>query len=487
MSKFIIFASGFDDPGVYIGTRPNPRQKGLAELPQSILVLGQKLDTGSRAALVLDQIYDDVTPEAYYGRGSMLAETIKIVRSVNKITPIYAMSVEDAGAGGAAVKTITFTGPATKAGILYGLIDGKSVWAAVAKDATVTQMAAAFAAAVTADGTLPFTAAAAEGVVTLTCKWKGETGNHVEIRFNYRPGELFPAGVGAAVATLTPGAGNPDILPALAAIGDRWFTRFVLPYTDAANLAVMKTEMERRFGYELMLDGQAFAWCPKGTVSETTALLGAIDAKNINIMGYENEPESPWIKAGRLAGEETAEGDPVIPRDGTVLAGMLPPELGKELTNAERRAIRAAGGATYTTSAAGVCAIEILRTTYKTNEAGVADKKNYQDIDSMNRLAGIRYTSRIRLATEFAKTNIVDSIEGVGPGVPVVDPGIIEATFVSLAIAWVRRGWIENLAAFKENFALERDPDAPGRVQAAINPHIVNVLRQIGVANDFTT
>lgn len=481
------FDSGFDDPGVYVEVKPSPSQAGLPEVPQMVIAIGQRLSTGTKAELELDQIFSDAEAEAYYGRGSMLAEMIKTFRASNRNVELHAMSLDDDVAGAAATKVVTITGTASTAGTLAGYIGGQRVAAAVASGDTETDIAAAWAAAVEAQTDLPVNASPAAGVVTLTCKWKGETGEDIDVRFNYRSGDSFPAAVTATPAAGVTGTSNPDIAPLIAALGDQWFTSWVMPYTDSANLALLKTELARRFGPLVQLEGQAFLWAQAGTVSETVTFLNTLDEKNFCAMGYGYEPEPQWTKAARLAAEEAGAGDPVNVRDKTVLAGMLPPAKLDQLTKDERRSIRAAAGATYITANDGTSRIEVLRTTYKTSDGTIPDTVNYQDIESMRRLLALRYTTRVRMTARFAQTNIADSTEHVAPGLPVVDPATIRGELVALGLEWTRAGWIENLDTFREELIVERDADEPTRVCGRIPPDLTNVLRQQGYTMEFTT
>jgi phage tail sheath gpL-like len=490
MPQLDIFVSGFDDPGVFIDTRPSPRQSGQGDLPQIALIIGQRLATGTKPASELFQLFSDEEAVGYAGRGSMFERMVKAFRSVNRVTELWGITADDDGAAVAAEKEVTITGPATAAGAFAAYIEGIKYAVAVAVGDTPTDIAALWAAEVNSvnrQELAPFIATAALGVVTLVARNEGEAGSHIDVRFNYRQGDVFPAGVAATVAESVAGATNPDITAIIAALGDRWFTSIVMPYTDAANTAILGTELDRRFGPDKMLDGQAFAWQPPGTVSEQVILANTFDHKNIHLMMYGREPESPWVKAARLAGEEANRGDPVNVRDKTVLSGMLPPQVGAELNDDERRSIRAARSATFTTDARGTCRIEILYTTYKTNDQALPDVKNFQDVESLRRLAGIRYLLRLRLATVFAQVNIADSVEDVAPGVPVVDVETIRAEIVGEAISFVRRGWVENIDQFKDDLTIERDPGNVNRVCGRISPDLVNVLRQIGLANEFIT
>jgi phage tail sheath gpL-like len=91
------------------------------------------------------------------------------------------MAAADDAAGVLATGTVTVVGTATAAGTICPYVAGQRLTIGVLVGDTATVVAAAIAAAITAAADLPVTAAAALGVVTLTCKWKGATGNDITL------------------------------------------------------------------------------------------------------------------------------------------------------------------------------------------------------------------------------------------------------------------------------------------------------------------
>ena len=78
---------------------------------------------------------------------------------------------------------------------------------------------AALAAAINAAG-LSVSAVAALGVVTLTCKWSGDSGNDISLQLNRlgrNNGESTPAGLVVVLTAMASGAGAPEVAQVLAA------------------------------------------------------------------------------------------------------------------------------------------------------------------------------------------------------------------------------------------------------------------------------
>ena len=94
---------------------------------------------------------------------------LRLARTANKTSDIWALSVEDLAAGVAAT-TITVTGPAAAAGTIALYINGQKLSIGVAAGDTASVVATAIVAVV--DGYLngPVKATAVAGVVTLTAR-----------------------------------------------------------------------------------------------------------------------------------------------------------------------------------------------------------------------------------------------------------------------------------------------------------------------------
>jgi len=146
---------------------------------------------------------------------------------------------------------IDFTGSTgILAGTLALYIAGDRVAVTITDAMTIEQIADAVVAAITADDSLPVTAAkvAVTFEVTITAKSKGLYGNDITIEFNLQAGEALPTGVTAAVTDMASGTGVPDIQDALDALGtgdaqnEKFFTDVIHGYgQDATTLTAIAT------------------------------------------------------------------------------------------------------------------------------------------------------------------------------------------------------------------------------------------------------
>jgi phage tail sheath gpL-like len=128
------------------------------------------------------------------------------------------------GAGAASAKgAIACDGVAVVAGSGVVYIGGISTEFAVLKAQTAADTLAAIRTAINAKLEMPVIAGTiADGELPLTAKWKGETGNTITIEI-----EADVAGINFEITALSGGAVDPDVEPALMAIGQVWET-FIL-------------------------------------------------------------------------------------------------------------------------------------------------------------------------------------------------------------------------------------------------------------------
>lgn len=171
---------------------------------QRALMAGQMLSSGQAQANVPIAVGSPALADQMFGQGSMLARMCKAFFKCNATQQLWAAPVVDPAAGQAAAGTITITAGSVS-GVFTLYIAGQKVQISVASTDTATNIATNFAAAVNAIPDLPVTASAALGVVTLTCKWKGLTGNDVTIIPNYYglySGEVFPTGLSVAITAV---------------------------------------------------------------------------------------------------------------------------------------------------------------------------------------------------------------------------------------------------------------------------------------------
>lgn len=477
MPSFNDIPSNLRIPGVYIEF--DNSLAGNASVNFKVLVFGQRLVSGSVAAGVPTLVTNSEAAETYFGRGSMLAEQIKALKAANQFIETWAIAIDEDGAGVAATGTITATGSATANGTLQLYVAGKKISVAVNNADTQDAIATAIAAAITADTTLPVSAVV-NGVtlnqVDLTARWKGETGNDIDVRVNYY-GEQLPAGIAVAIVDLAGGTTNPDIAPAIAAMGDEWFNWIVMPYTDATNLTALETELDERWGPLRQIGARAFA-AYRGTLAASGTFGNGRNNPHVTCMPTNIIPTPPYIFAAvnAVIGAASLSIDPARPLQTLKLPGVLPPDIATRWTNSERNTLLYDGMATYTVNADGSVQIERQITMYQKNAAGIADD-SYLDINTPETLERIRFSQRALFGLKYPRHKLASDDTRTGAGDPVMKPKIAKAELLGLYAQMEEDGWVQDYEGYKATLIVEIDTNDPTRLNVQDSPQLVGQYR----------
>jgi phage tail sheath gpL-like len=448
--------------------------QGLPAAEQKILLVGQRLASGTVAALTPCRITQADQGATLFGRGSILAGMVAAALAANSVTELWAIGISDNGAGTAAQHTITLTGPASASGTLPYLIDGVRVQVAVASGDSATTMATALAAAINAAADLPLTAASAAGVVTLTSRHKGTVGNDVQILQAHYSDEAIPAGVTSAIASTVAGATNPDLTTVFAAIGDEQYQTIALGLNDATNLSAADTELTSRWGPARQIEGRAYV----GMAGSFATLSSFGDTRNgihTTIVGGYKVPTSSWRIAAAFAGVAALhlQADPARPLTDLAVPGVIAPRIEHRFTRAERDQLLQAGISTFRVLPSGEVAIERLITCYQVNTQGFPDV-SYLDVQTPATLAYFRYSWRARMAQKFPRAKLTaDTIAAV------------RAETIAIAREWGEAGLMEDVDGFIADLVVERDATNRTQLNLLMTPDVVNGLLQLAARIEF--
>ncbi|WP_421793406.1 phage tail sheath subtilisin-like domain-containing protein [Hydrocarboniphaga effusa] len=467
-------------PGTYVEFDNSQANVGLAVQNYKTLLIGQRTNTGSVAALAPTKIFGGDTGSRYFGAGSQLALMVARYRAGNPFGEVWAIALDDNVAGQAAAGAITFAGTSTAAGTLNAYIDGERVQIAVPSGMTAAQAATAMAAAINAVSKLPVTAAI-DGVntskVNLTAKNKGEAGNGLPLSTAYYDGDTVPAGLTATITAFTGGTANPVITAALAAVAASWYTSFVMPYIDAASTTAMHTELLSRWGGTVQRDGLCFI-SAAGTFSAIDTIGNSLNSPFLCLMGAQGSPVSTHEIAASVASQDAIEPDPARQRRTLPLTGILPPVVANRYTQGERNTHLKSGVATFYTDDAGVVRIDRLVTTYKTDINGSPDA-SYRDVETMRTLSYLRYTVRVRMSQKFPRHKLAQDGTPIAAGQPIVTPSVIRLEMIALYGDWLTAGLVEGGAAleqFKQQLVVVINDTDKDRVDIVLPPDLINRL-----------
>jgi len=484
---FLTIPTDWRVPGQYIEIDHTKAVRGLPGMARRILLLGQRLASGSVAAGILTRVTRKEDGVNFFGRGSMLAQMITAAIKVNPYTEMWALALDDLGAGTASTFTITVTGSPTEAGTPYLYVGGKRLAIGITIGQTPTEIATAIAAAVNADLDLPVTATSAVGVVTLTARHKGAETAGIDVRWNYYSGETMPAGITAAIAAGVVGTGNPDVLTAIAAMSTGAYYSIVMPWSDAANMTAMETELQSRWGGMDMRAGHVFAFTAR-TAAGLSTYGSARNSPHSTVFGLNKSPSLPWVIAAQAAAgvEFRGSNDPAVPFRGIALPDVLAPAEADRLTMTERNLVLHDGISTIIFDESGAAIVEQVVTTYQTNSFGM-DDRSLLKLNTKWTVDYMRYVFRFAVARDYPAHKLAgdDVLERIAPGQKIATPRLIKNTLIAAAAQLEYVGLLEDLDGFKENIQVLRSEADECRVNAVLPPNVVNQFDVFAAAVQF--
>ncbi|HGW3733134.1 TPA: phage tail sheath subtilisin-like domain-containing protein [Citrobacter freundii] len=423
------------------------------------------------------------------GAGSQLARMVEAYRATDPFGELWVIAVPDTGT--AATFKMAVTGAATESGVVSLYVGPRLIKTVVTAGDTVSDVATAIAAAITADGQTPFTAAAAAGVVTLTARHKGTWANDIPVSINYRGfsgGEKLPAGVQIAVDLDTPGAGAPTLTGVIAAMGDEPFDYIGHPFNDTASINTFTQEMNDtsgRWSWLRQIYGHVYTAKIAG-LSDLIIVGDMLNDQHLTLAGYEKTVQS---NPDELAASRTARAavflriDPARPTQTGELVGMLPPPTGKRFITSEQQSLLTHGIATsYTES--GTLRIQRDITTFKKNAYGVTDN-SYLDSETLHTSAYVLRRLKSIITSKYGRHKLANDGTRFGPGQAIVTPAVIKGELLATYRQMEREGIVENYDLFKKYLIVERDANTPTRINVLYPPDYINQLRVFAVLNQF--
>lgn len=178
-----------------------------------VLLVGQMFTAGGNAGQQPQNVPTPVGSLAlaaqYFGQGSMVYRMVEAFLATNTNQQLWAVGVPEPSAGVAATTSLLVNVTVGSSGVINLYIAGQLVSVAVGTTDTSTTIAAALVAAINSNKELPVTAVAGgsnTARITLTCQWKGLTGNDISVVANYlglAGGQTMPVGVSITLEDLT--------------------------------------------------------------------------------------------------------------------------------------------------------------------------------------------------------------------------------------------------------------------------------------------
>ncbi|MBO6771760.1 MULTISPECIES: phage tail sheath subtilisin-like domain-containing protein [unclassified Thalassospira] len=475
-------------PFVYAEFDNTNAVSGPALMPYRNLVIGQRIASGQPvAALTPIRVTSPAQAKNYFGAGSMLAQMLERQLQNNSVTETWAIALDDDAAAQAATGALT-VGGTVSAGVIYLYIGGRRVKVGVSGDDALSDIASNIVDAITANTDLSVSAAV-DGVtaekVNLTARNKGVAGNDLDIRVNYYDGESLPEGLTLTITAMSGGQANPDIEDVWAAIGDEHYNVITNPYTDAANLTALETELVDRWGPLRMIEAMAFS-AATGTHSALGTLGDSRNSPHVSIMNGAGSPSPTWEIAAAVAGKVSyyANIDPARPFQTLTLDGILPPKTQDRFTLQENNLLLFDGISTFMVDDGGLVRIQRLITTYKTNPQGAEDI-SYLDVNTPLTLGYLRYDFRNYILRKYPRHKLGNDSTNYGAGQAIMTPKLGKAEAIARFRVWEEQGLVENIDQFKNDLICERNESDPNRLDWYLPPDLMNQFRVGGAKIGF--
>lgn len=467
-------------PGVYIEV--DGSRAGLGTDMPAMLLVGQKLATGTAAAGEVVQISSVQDAINKFGAGSALAQMAAKYRAIDTTFDLWALPYADSGVGTKATGTLTVTAAPTAAGVLSLYIAGRLVQVAVTATMVVADVAAAIVAAITA-ADVPVTATAAAGVVTVSAKHKGTIGNGIDLRISLY-GEDRPAGLAVTIVAMTSGAGDPAPGDLAAILGARWFRYVCLGLNDAATLAAWHTESQRRYAPPIQSGFRIFTTF-RGDYASTVTFGTARNAEHIAAMSLELNPTPTWEAAAVVAAAAAPKlfANPAQSLEGTPLPGIIGASY-FDWTNANSLLFK--GMSVMKVAKDGTCTIKRLVTMYQTKADGSADDA-FLDINTPELMERIRREQMSAAVARFTGSAAAKNNDGFRPGLRITTVDDVRAMLLTLyrSTLMFEYGWVQDYEFYKANLIVEQDPTNPSRFNYRDTPVLLSPFYILAGRGEF--
>lgn len=455
-------------PGFY-GKYNTTGASGLGAFAQKLLLIGQRLASGTIAALVPTQVFSAAEAATKFGAGSVIHRQVLAALAQNADLAPWVVALDDAASSAAATGTVTFTGTATANGTQVLYLGASRLELAVLTGDTPAILASRLAALVNARPELPVTASSASGVVTFTAKNKGTVGNGLVISLG-----TAVAGIVAALVAMSGGATDPDIQPALDLVFPGQF--HVVAAWDASSTvqAKVKTYLEAVSSAIEERPGRSYAAVTGGVknIATQVTLATGLNHERVSIAYLPGTWSLPCEVGAALAAAVACETDPALPFDGVDLPGVLAPDISIRLSRSEQESLLAAGITPLEVNATGV--VEIVRlVTTRTQTNGVSDLV-LLDTTAIAVLDYLRASTIAMFKTKFPRPKLTDAV---------LDS--IQKNAFSLALTLQDLEILQHVEDYKALFVVERDPNVSGRVRMRIPAPWVPGLHQIFATFDL--
>lgn len=456
-------------PGVYVEWNTKLAVRNLPTNKQRVLLIAQHSNPKAGKLTALANIYSAADVAAAYGAGSQAHLMALAAIKAYAYADLSLITVADNEAGVAATGNITITGTADTQGVLrVNIGNADTLTVGVAANATAATVAAAVKAAIDAETSLPVTATASEGLVTLTAKNKGTHVNHIRIRTGNTA-----EGITVAVKAMSGGDADADIGPALNAVIAEGHNLIAVGCTDEANLLKLRTHLEtvgapEEKRWALGIYGQT------GALAQTTTQAGRLNSGYLYSAWYRKTPSLPCELAAAFAAVVASEEDPARPLNTLKLNGIGVCDSADKTMRTEQENALYNGVTPIETSPDGTSA-QIVRaiSTYTKSGNGTADE-SLLDMTTVRTLINVSGACADRIALRFPRDKMTERTIAR-----------VRSELIDVLMKCEELEIVENVENNLANLIVERDAQNTGMLNCRVPSDVVNGLHQVGMVIDL--
>lgn len=457
---FVAIPSSIRKPGKYIEFNTSLAVRSLPVNRQKLLMVGQRLASGTVAANVPIEVFDDNQAALNFGRGSVLHLMCKAALIANPYIALSAVSMDDALLSAAATGTLTLAGAPTVAGLLTLNIEDVQVNIAIAANDALATIVANIIAAVAQQPDRPVSVAAgvAVGDVILTAKNKGTLGNDLRIS-----AATTASGLTVTMTAMTGGLVDPDVSITLAAVAALDYNMVVCSLNDAVSLTKLRTHLDFVSGPLEQRPAIGIA-ATINTLGAAQTLATAVNSGRVVIANLPDVPEAQYELAAALGAVFAFEDDPARPFNTLPLLGVPVPPLASRLTRTQQESALYGGVTPLEVGPGNMVQIVRAISTYTLDPQGIHDP-SLLDITTIRTLDYVRRAIRDRISLRFPREKLSTRTA------PKVRSEILDVLYKLEELEIVQA-----VDANKDGVIVERDLQDVNRLNAKIPTNVVNGL-----------
>ncbi|MDV7340972.1 phage tail sheath C-terminal domain-containing protein [Terasakiella sp. A23] len=475
-------------PGIYMEIDPSLALNGLPVFKQRTVMWGQ-LGTGAEASV--NQIYHVIGNEAktLFGADAMLTDMVKAFRKKNKHQELLIIPLAENVAGNQASATVTLAGAASRGNTFLLYIGEKRYQLGVTAAETASSIAGRLATIINNDPSSQVTASVVGEVLTLTCKWKGETGNDLNVFTRYHSDDQDVPGITTTIVGFNGGTGNPDLTDAIDTLDDlTQYQGFVNPYTDEANMTVLRAELDERWGVLSANDGRAFCALKSGVAALNTWALTR-NSQNIVPINAGLHSRSPtWAIAASFAADIMYSGatDPAVPFDDMELIGIYGAPLGLRTSGDENESLLGNGVSTLKVGGDKKVRIQRAVTSYGMTASGAEDEA-YKSLNTVMQMSYYRRSVINYFQTKFPGHKLQkEGGKRRSRAARIMSPeAAIRHFLIHYDLMYDDAGIMDDFEGYKADILSNKNTQKRGRLDVFDQPRPMDQLHQLAVRSAF--